>query len=298
MSEEEFEGTQHLLFGSRFAGLLSATELMRAVGELTDSTFDEVQRSTSLYKEADVALSPFKVPLDFWVSEHFGAKGARNFLKVGGDVASLLRSPEKLSPQVQKLLVEIKRLKAEKRFFHWELEFPEVFYDQTGAKEHPGFDTVLGNPPYVRSELADKEERSFLMKSGQFQRLWGRFDLYLAFLEQGLELTTSNGHFGMIVPDAVLTINYGIAFREWILRNYSLLSILDLSSLRVFEDAAVAPTIMIIRKDWGMSDLTTSIHKFNQTKISTTVVLRIPQEQFLNLPQSGEHSLFLKVFLL
>jgi hypothetical protein len=30
------------------------------------------------------------------------------------------------------------------RFFHWELEFPEVLLDS----ERPGFDTVLGNPPW------------------------------------------------------------------------------------------------------------------------------------------------------
>src|SRR6185369_12280040 len=34
--------------------------------------------------------------------------------------------------------------RARERFFHWELEFPEVFFD----KERPGFDVVLGNPPW------------------------------------------------------------------------------------------------------------------------------------------------------
>ena len=43
----------------------------------------------------------------------------------------------------------------EKRFFHWELEFPEVFYGPrpgtTQAIERlqgAGFDAVIGNPPY------------------------------------------------------------------------------------------------------------------------------------------------------
>ena len=31
---------------------------------------------------------------------------------------------------------------AEKRFFHWFLEFPEVFSDG-------GFDCILGNPPFL-----------------------------------------------------------------------------------------------------------------------------------------------------
>ena len=41
---------------------------------------------------------------------------------------------------------------AEKRFFHWEIEFPEVFRDKIrpGERIIPGFDAVVGNPPYVR----------------------------------------------------------------------------------------------------------------------------------------------------
>ena len=36
------------------------------------------------------------------------------------------------------------------RFFHWPLEFPDVF-------QHGGFDVVLGNPPWERIKLQEKE---------------------------------------------------------------------------------------------------------------------------------------------
>jgi hypothetical protein len=39
------------------------------------------------------------------------------------------------------------------RFFHWHLEFPEVFTDEGGG----GFDCMLGNPPWEQIELAEKE---------------------------------------------------------------------------------------------------------------------------------------------
>lgn len=41
-------------------------------------------------------------------------------------------------------------LAGQKHFFHWQLEFPEVFFDiDTGTeKTNPGFDAVIGNPPY------------------------------------------------------------------------------------------------------------------------------------------------------
>jgi hypothetical protein len=38
------------------------------------------------------------------------------------------------------------------RFFHWELEFPEVFLD-----ERPGFDAILGNPPWDKVKPDRKE---------------------------------------------------------------------------------------------------------------------------------------------
>src|SRR5690606_36893743 len=44
------------------------------------------------------------------------------------------------------------RLAAEKRFFHWELEFPDVF-----RASDSGFDAVLGNPPWETLQPNSKE---------------------------------------------------------------------------------------------------------------------------------------------
>jgi len=39
-------------------------------------------------------------------------------------------------------------------FFHWELDFPEIYFDRNGNHlgDRAGFDAVVGNPPYVRQE--------------------------------------------------------------------------------------------------------------------------------------------------
>ncbi len=50
---------------------------------------------------------------------------------------------------------EIQRLATQYRFFHWHLAFPEVFRPQSSIKS--GFDVILGNPPWERVKLQEKE---------------------------------------------------------------------------------------------------------------------------------------------
>ncbi|MFN0085843.1 MAG: Eco57I restriction-modification methylase domain-containing protein, partial [Blastocatellia bacterium] len=60
---------------------------------------------------------------------------------------------------------EICRLSAQYQFFHWHLEFPKVFRSALDGEEaekqqarwHGGFDVVLGNPPWERIKLQEKE---------------------------------------------------------------------------------------------------------------------------------------------
>lgn len=53
----------------------------------------------------------------------------------------------------EKLMLEVEQLANQHRFFHWHLEFPEVF----GEEGTGGFDCVLGNPPWERVKLQEKE---------------------------------------------------------------------------------------------------------------------------------------------
>jgi hypothetical protein len=56
---------------------------------------------------------------------------------------------------------EIVRLREQYKFFHWHLEFPQVFSaDESGASPNGwsgGFDIVLGNPPWERVKLQEQE---------------------------------------------------------------------------------------------------------------------------------------------
>lgn len=57
---------------------------------------------------------------------------------------------------------EVDRLAGEYRFFHWDLEFPEIFHDDTVTDAGPegwtgGFSCMLGNPPWERVKLQEQE---------------------------------------------------------------------------------------------------------------------------------------------
>lgn len=54
------------------------------------------------------------------------------------------------TPVNAELVAEIERRAEALQFFHWELEFPDVF-------EKGGFDVVLGNPPWKKTDLKEQE---------------------------------------------------------------------------------------------------------------------------------------------
>jgi len=58
--------------------------------------------------------------------------------------------PEALPPEA---LALVEALAEQCRFFHWHLEFPDVFADDGAG----GFDVVLGNPPWERIKLQERE---------------------------------------------------------------------------------------------------------------------------------------------
>jgi hypothetical protein len=164
------EGQISLFATNKFAGVMLATDLMRQVSYLSDNTVAQVEESRSAYESARDQMAPFKRILDVYTSRWFGnepsKKGtdpALEFLQ-RDDIQEWLEDPTSVdlpaddymkSGQIAETSLSAA---ADYRFFHWELEFPEIFFapstpggQDVNLKEDGGFDAVVGNPPYVNA---------------------------------------------------------------------------------------------------------------------------------------------------
>ena len=129
--------------------------------------------------------------------------------------------------------------------FDWQAAFPQVF-----DGENPGFDAVIGNPPYISMLQLDKTQHSAIKPywKRKFKSAAGAFDIYVLFVEQSFSLVKSSGLFSFIIPNKFLAAEYASEFRKWLITNTRFLSLLDLSRVKVWS-AAVYPVIPVLKKD-------------------------------------------------
>jgi hypothetical protein len=102
-----------------------------------------------------------KLAADAWCAAFFQPK-TNDDDQITHDILRRLAEAPQTVPQDVRLAVE--RLSGARNFFHWHVEFPQVFsIPKSGSTGHPdtgwsgGFDVVLGNPPLERVKLQEKE---------------------------------------------------------------------------------------------------------------------------------------------
>ena len=134
-----------------------------------------------------------------------------------------------------------------RRFFHWELEFPEIFFDRHGQprKAEAGFDAVVGNPPWIRQEMFS-EDKAALKRL--FSVYHGVADLYTYFVELGNSHLKDGGRFGFIIPNKFVRANYGSALRHFLSEQVQLERLVDFGDLPIFSEAVTYPMIILTSK--------------------------------------------------
>jgi type I restriction-modification system DNA methylase subunit len=136
----------------------------------------------------------------------------------------------------------------EAKYFHWKLEYPEVFYGEEGNNlDNPGFDAIIGNPPYISVTNLAPEIRDYLTNTDNYRTATGRYDAYIVFLEQSLNLCRSNGILSMIVPIKWAIYGNGRVLRNILLDEVRLNSLTNVSQADIFDGPTTYPCIPIIQ---------------------------------------------------
>ncbi|MEW6216587.1 MAG: TaqI-like C-terminal specificity domain-containing protein [Candidatus Bipolaricaulota bacterium] len=127
--------------------------------------------------------------------------------------------------------------------FDWHVEFPDVF-----SGDSPGFDAVIGNPPYIQQSMAPyfvESVKEYLLR--RYSSSMGRLNTFGFFLEAGLEtMLACQGILAYIVPNTLLTQEYYEDLRRRILSH----KILGLTTFvhPVFKGVVVETAIIAVQK--------------------------------------------------
>jgi predicted type IV restriction endonuclease len=149
---------------------------------------------------------------------------------------------------------------AVKHPFHWPAEFPEVF-----VRENPGFDVIVGNPPYVSVTRIAADDREYLLEL--YETAEGRFDLYITFLERGLNVLRQDGIISFINPIKFAIYANGRKLRQMLLRALTLEEIVDISQCDdVFHDPSTYPCMLRIRKTLPAADHEVALLRVTERK--------------------------------
>ena len=120
---------------------------------------------------------------------------------------------------------------------------PETMF---GNADH--FDVVIGNPPYISALTAKRTINAKLRESYKqtYKCAVGAYDVYILFMEKGLQLAGENGLVIFITPTKFLSAKYAEAFRGY--SSEYLAKIANFSNQKIFDSAGVSTLVSIFQK--------------------------------------------------
>lgn len=150
--------------------------------------------------------------------------------------------------------------------FDWVSGFPQAF-----TSDNPGFDVIIGNPPYIftRNQGIDERQKKYFYEHYKHQS--SQLNTFGLFIEKGYTLLNKHGLLGFITPNNWLTIDTFAPLREFILQSTSEVKIVNILD-KVFA-AANVDTAIILFETGKPSDLTISEMKNRTEAFSKTIEL-------------------------
>ncbi|OFV91761.1 MAG: hypothetical protein A3G76_14305 [Acidobacteria bacterium RIFCSPLOWO2_12_FULL_65_11] len=208
----------------RFPGfndaLGAAVPVRFSLESMPNDTIESVrakERALATINSRDSALTRWKRVADLWCASWFqSADRGVPPAAFGALSDAILTGGGSLPPQATRdYLCASEEVAGARRFFHWELEFPEVFFAPDGARlANGGFDAVIGNPPWdmIRADTGTTDVRShareglalmmrFTRDAGIYRaQSDGHANRYQLFVERARSLARAGGRLGLVLP--------------------------------------------------------------------------------------------------
>lgn len=109
-------------------------------------------------------------------------------------------------------------------------------------------DFVVGNPPYIRLESVPRSTMEAYRQICPTMR--GRSDIYVGFIERGVDLLRPDGVLGFICADRWMRNQYGADLRELISERYAVDTVIAMHDVDAFEDDVSAyPAIVVLKNE-------------------------------------------------
>ena len=121
--------------------------------------------------------------------------------------------------------------------------FGEVF-----ERKIPGFDAVIGNPPYTRTQVLQqsKPEETEAYKKRYTTASEGSYDISMPFIERGAEVLRDGGLLGYIVSQTFWEVDSGKELRKLLTSSTKIVEIVDFTDALVFGDDVGAYTCILV----------------------------------------------------
>ena len=176
--------------------LARATGLRRRIHEADDAMSETELRQ--LCDEADREIGSLRLLGDLALAAFFEESKPKQRENLRRQLADAVQHGE--MHRYLSWLEERRRNEPPLAPFHWEIEFPEVF-----DRENPGFDAVVGNPPFaghvtvVNANVAGYTEWLRFVHPGSA----GKCDVVAHFFRRAFGLLSTGGTFGLIATNTI-----------------------------------------------------------------------------------------------
>jgi len=245
--------------------LNTLSQSLKRLSDLKDTTTEDIKASKEIYRDLQTPLKKLKKVLDFLTYEEFipfeysdKETRAEKMKQINGSYERFMA--DILEGERKELLEEIDTISEKYHFFHYEIEFAEIF--QNAQK---GFHCIIGNPPWDKTKFDDKdffpqyrssyrtlkqsekdkirkevleyahvqkaynEQKDQIEKTNEYYKMTypynagaGDGNLFRFFIEKNLSLLSENGSLTYLTPSAWIYEDGSMKLRKHILEAFTI----------------------------------------------------------------------------